>query len=55
MDAYCTKRGLARTYIRFFIDGERIEESDTPKMKEIEDGDQIDAMMEQEGGGNIHL
>ena len=55
MDAYCTKRGLARMYIRFFIDGERIEESDTPKMKEIEDGDQIDAMMEQEGGGNIHL
>ena len=55
MDAYCTKRGLARMYIRFFIDGERIEESDTPKMKEIEDGDQIDAMMEQEGGGKIHL
>ena len=32
MDAYCSKRGLARMYIRFFIDGERIEESDTPKM-----------------------
>ena len=55
MDAYCTKRGLSREYVRFMIDGVRIQDSDTPKMKEMEDGDQIDCMMEQEGGGNIYL
>ena len=35
---------------RFIFDGERIKESDTPETLEMENGDEIDVMVEQTGG-----
>ena len=32
------------------FDGSRIRDTDTPKMLELEDGDMIDALIEQQGG-----
>ena len=36
---------------RFIFDGERVKEDDTPESLEMENGDEIDAMVEQTGGG----
>jgi len=36
--------------LRFFMDGDRIREDDTPETLKLEDGDQIDCMLEQTGG-----
>ena len=36
--------------LRFLIDGERINPDHTPKMLDLEDQDQIDCMLEQQGG-----
>ena len=49
-DAYCKRLGIDAKKIRFMFDGKRITEEETPKMLELGDGDQIDAMIEQFGG-----
>ncbi|KAL2065576.1 hypothetical protein VTL71DRAFT_3246 [Oculimacula yallundae] len=49
-DAYCQRQGLARNTVRFLLDGTRIQDHDTPESLDIEDGDMIDAMLEQLGG-----
>ena len=36
--------------VRFHFDGSRLRESQTPSELDMEDGDSIDAMMEQVGG-----
>ncbi|KAF8633112.1 hypothetical protein AX15_001495 [Amanita polypyramis BW_CC] len=41
--------------LRFVYDGQRISDDDTPARLEMEDGDQIDAMMEQVGGKSLSL
>lgn len=51
-DAYAQRKGVQATSIRFLIDGEAIENDQTPKMLELEDDDQIDCMLEQQGGGS---
>jgi small ubiquitin-related modifier len=38
--------------MRFLLDGEAIKGDQTPKMLELEDGDQIDCMLEQLGGAD---
>jgi len=38
-EAYAAKVGAAHNSFRFMYDGSRIQEADTPKMLEIEDGD----------------
>ena len=48
MDAYCLRIGQKR--FRFLFDGQRILPTNTPKSLEIEDGDVIDAVLEQTGG-----
>ena len=35
---------------RFIFDGERLKDEDTPEKLEMENGDEIDAMVEQTGG-----
>ena len=40
---------MANTW-RFIFDGERIKDSDSPKTLEMENGDEIDVMVEQVGG-----
>ena len=44
------KFGLGRDSFRMVFDGSRIRDTDTPKMLELEDGDMIDALIEQQGG-----
>ena len=47
--AYARRRGVDLTSLHFVINGEHIHESDTPRSLELEDGDRIDAFMEQTG------
>ena len=44
------RNGLNSDGVRFMIDGDRINPTDTPKMLELEDGDMIQAAVEQVGG-----
>ena len=50
MDAYCQRQGLSNNQCRFIFDGERIKDDDTPETLEMENGDEIDVMVEQTGG-----
>ena len=50
MDAYCTRQGLSANQCRFIFDGERLKDDDTPEKLEMENGDEIDVMVEQTGG-----
>ncbi len=55
MDAYCSRQGLSNTQCRFIFDGERVKDDDTPENLEMENGDEIDVMVEQTGGSiNTH-
>ena len=40
--------------IRFSFDGTRINESDTPKSLDMEDGDTIEVFQQQSGGGTFN-
>ena len=40
--------------VRFVYDGNRLNPTDTPNSLEMEDGDAIDAFLEQIGGGGSH-
>jgi small ubiquitin-related modifier len=48
--AYAQRKGVQQTSLRFLLDGERINNDDTPKTLELEDQDQIDCLLEQYGG-----
>ena len=48
--AYANRKGISIDQIRFQLDGERVNPNQTPKMLELEDGDQIDCVVEQTGG-----
>jgi len=48
--AYAQRKGVEEKSLRFLLDGERINETDTPKMLELEDEDQIDCVLAQVGG-----
>merc|ERR1719209_2380499 len=52
MSTYCERAGLALQTIRFSFDGTRINESDTPKGLDMEDGDTIEVFQQQSGGSN---
>ncbi|KAJ2383259.1 hypothetical protein H4S02_005384 [Coemansia sp. RSA 2611] len=51
MQAYCSRTGKSSGTVRFLVDGERITGESTPETLGLEDGDTIDAMTEQVGGG----
>jgi len=51
MSTYCERAGLALQTIRFSFDGTRINEGDTPKSLDMEDGDTIEVFQQQSGGG----
>lgn len=46
MDAYCQRQGLSVNQCRFIFDGERVKEDDTPDKLQMEQGDEIDVMVE---------
>ncbi len=50
IEAYATRKGVNAAALRFSMDGERIQPTDTPKMLELENDDQIDVMLETVGG-----
>lgn len=49
-NAFCDKMGMDPHTVRFLFDGSRIQENDTPESLEMQDGDLIEAMVEQIGG-----
>jgi len=49
-DAYCQRKALQLNSVRFIFDGARLKGEQTPDDYEMEDGDCIEAMMEQVGG-----
>uniref|UniRef100_A0A7S3B187 Ubiquitin-like domain-containing protein n=1 Tax=Haptolina ericina TaxID=156174 RepID=A0A7S3B187_9EUKA len=50
MNAFCQRQGVALASVRFLFDGTRINEHQTPSDLDMEDGDVIDVMVEQQGG-----
>eukprot|EP01035_Chromulina_nebulosa_P054727 gene54727-74990_t len=50
-DSYAQRKGIPANSIRFLFEDKRILGDYTPKMLELEDGDQVDAMLDQVGGG----
>ena len=50
MDAYCQREALPAEGVRFLYDGERLNRDQTPPELEMQDGDAIDALVEQTGG-----
>lgn len=50
MDAFCKRQGKSLDSMRFLIDGNRIQENDTPDSLDLEDGDTIEAHRAQVGG-----
>lgn len=47
---YAQRKGVNLASLRFLIDGERINPSQSPAELDMEDHDQIDCMLEQQGG-----
>lgn len=48
--AYASRKGVDASSLRFLLDGDNVDPNATPKMLELEDQDQIDAVLEQVGG-----
>ena len=48
-NVYSQRRGVNQNSFRFLLDGERINADSTPRSLDLEDDDQIDAMLEQGG------
>ncbi|KAJ7285460.1 hypothetical protein O6H91_07G027700 [Diphasiastrum complanatum] len=50
MNAYCDRQSIDFNAIAFLFDGRRLRGEQTPDELEMEDGDEIDAMLHQTGG-----
>ncbi|KAK9733924.1 hypothetical protein RND81_04G101400 [Saponaria officinalis] len=50
MNAYCDRQSVDPNSIAFLFDGRRLRADQTPDELEMEDGDEIDAMLHQTGG-----
>ncbi|GAA0140953.1 hypothetical protein Leryth_022953 [Lithospermum erythrorhizon] len=50
MNAYCERQSVEIASIAFLFDGRRLRAEQTPDELEMEDGDEIDAMLHQTGG-----
>ncbi|XP_019196387.1 PREDICTED: small ubiquitin-related modifier 1-like [Ipomoea nil] len=53
MNAYCDRQSVDSNSIAFLFDGRRLRGEQTPDELEMEDGDEIDAMLHQTGGATI--
>merc|ERR1719183_1259677 len=47
--AYARRKGVDKNQLRFLVDGERVKIDDTPETLDMEDGDQVDVVLEQIG------
>ncbi|KAG8386090.1 hypothetical protein BUALT_Bualt03G0112800 [Buddleja alternifolia] len=52
MNAYCDRQSVDFNSIAFLFDGRRLRAEQTPDELEMEDGDEIDAMLHQTGGAS---
>lgn len=50
MSAFCEKKSLDPNQVRFVFEGQRVSADSTPQDLEMEDGDCLDAILEQIGG-----
>ncbi|KAL6077597.1 Dolichyl-phosphate-mannose--protein mannosyltransferase pmt3 [Balamuthia mandrillaris] len=50
MDAYCSRQAMSPDSVRFLYDGSRVQPDQTPKELGMEEGDIIDAVLQQTGG-----
>ncbi|XP_051134892.1 small ubiquitin-related modifier 1-like [Andrographis paniculata] len=50
MNAYCDRQSVDYNSIAFLFDGRRLRGEQTPEELEMEEGDEIDAMLHQTGG-----
>ncbi|KAL8103353.1 small ubiquitin-related modifier 1-like [Apium graveolens] len=50
MNAYCDRQSVDINSIAFLFDGRRLRGEQSPDELEMEDGDEIDAMLHQTGG-----
>jgi len=50
MHAYCDRTKVAQNTVRFTFDGSRINDTDTPRSMDMEDGDTIEVFTQQTGG-----
>ncbi|WZZ79584.1 hypothetical protein YC2023_100156 [Brassica napus] len=50
MNAYCDRQSVDMSSIAFLFDGRRLRAEQTPDELDMEDGDEIDAMLHQTGG-----
>jgi small ubiquitin-related modifier len=55
MDAYCGRLGVQAESVRFMFDGDRLNPESSAEDAGMEDGDEIDAMVEQTGGSSVRL
>ncbi|KAA8524746.1 hypothetical protein F0562_011169 [Nyssa sinensis] len=53
MKAYCDRQSVEPNSIAFLFDGRRIRGEQTPDELEMEDDDEIDAMLHQTGGSTV--
>ncbi|PIA28216.1 hypothetical protein AQUCO_07200098v1 [Aquilegia coerulea] len=51
LNTYCERQSLEFKTVAFLLNGKRIKERHTPAQLHMEDGDEIDAMLHQGGGG----
>lgn len=51
IDAYCSRMNVEADSVRFLYDGDRIKGENTPEMMHMEDGDILDVVLQQTGGG----
>lgn len=49
-DAYAARKGINVQSLRFMLDGERVMPDDTPDSLELEEEDQLEVVLFQEGG-----
>ena len=55
MHAYCDRTKVAQNTVRFTFDGSRINDTDTPRSMDMEDGDTIEVFTQQTGGSRSKL
>jgi len=48
--SYAERQGVQQASLRFLFDGKRIQDDETPKQLDMEDGDVIEVYQEQVGG-----
>ncbi|CAI0452347.1 unnamed protein product [Linum tenue] len=53
MNAYCDRQSMDFSSVVFLFDGRKIRPEHTPVELEMENGDEIDAMLHQTGGGGL--